>query len=134
MRATSGDAEGVSAGARLLPRETPPESLVRRCVLFHGLQLWVNLPRKDKFVTPRYQDLRADSTTLLTTHDGASLVRLIAGDVAGHRGPGSTHTPMTMIHATIAPGAELALPWRADFNALAYVMSGTGLLLSLIHI
>ncbi|HRC40550.1 MAG: pirin family protein [Nostocoides sp.] len=127
-RITNGDTQWMTAGAGLLHIETPPESLVLSGGLFHGLQLWVNLPRKDKFVTPRYQDLRADSTTLLTTHDGASLVRLIAGDVAGHRGPGSTHTPMTMIHATIAPGAELALPWRADFNALAYVMSGTGLL------
>ncbi|MEO7070661.1 MAG: pirin-like C-terminal cupin domain-containing protein, partial [Nostocoides sp.] len=58
--------------------------------------------------------------------DGGALVRVIAGDVAGHAGPGSTHTPMTMIHATISPGQELELPWRTDFNALVYVMSGSG--------
>jgi len=52
---------------------------------------------------------------------------VIAGDVAGHAGPGSTYTPMTMVHATVAPGATLTLPWREDFNALGYVLSGNGL-------
>ena len=123
---TNGDTQWMTAGSGLLHIETPPESLVMSGGLFHGLQLWVNLPRADKLVTPRYQDLRAESTALLSSEDGASIIRLIAGDVAGHQGPGSTHTPMTMIHATVAPGAELALPWRRDFNALVYVMSGVG--------
>jgi redox-sensitive bicupin YhaK (pirin superfamily) len=51
---------------------------------------------------------------------------MIAGEVAGHRGPGSTYTPMTMLHATISPGATLRLPWRPDYNALVYVLSGAG--------
>ncbi len=123
---TNGDTQWMTAGSGLLHIETPPESLVMSGGLFHGLQLWVNLPRADKLVTPRYQDLRAESTALLSSEDGASIIRLIAGDVAGHQGPGSTHTPMTMIHATVAPGAELALPWRRDFNALVYVMGGAG--------
>ena len=46
--------------------------------------------------------------------------------VAGHDGPGQTHTPITMIHATLGAGAELRLPWRQDFNALAYVLNGRG--------
>jgi hypothetical protein len=53
-------------------------------------------------------------------------LRLIAGDLDGHAGPGSTHTPITLIHATIAPGAQVRLPWRSDFNGLAYVLSGRG--------
>ena len=63
---------------------------------------------------------------LLTSRDGGSLLRVIAGDVAGHAGPGATHTQMSMVHATIAPGGELELPWRQDFNALVCVMSGDG--------
>jgi len=94
--------------------------------LFHGIQLWVNLPREQKLVAPRYQDLRGNSVALLASPDGGSLVRLIAGDIAGHAGPGSTYTPMTMLHATIAPGASLTLPWRPDFNALAYALAGDG--------
>jgi redox-sensitive bicupin YhaK (pirin superfamily) len=53
-------------------------------------------------------------------------VRVIAGDVAGHAGPGSTSSPMTMIHATLSPGARLSLPWRPDYNALVYVLAGQG--------
>jgi redox-sensitive bicupin YhaK (pirin superfamily) len=53
-------------------------------------------------------------------------VRIIAGDVGGHRGPGVTHTPISLLHATIQPGAQLRLPWRRDFNALVYVLAGSG--------
>ena len=123
---TNGDTQWMTAGSGLLHIETPPEHLVMSGGLFHGFQLWVNLPSADKFIAPRYQDLSADSVRLLTTPDGGALLRLIAGDVAGHTGPGSTHTPMAMIHATLAPGAELRLPWRPDFNAVAYVLNGVG--------
>ena len=94
--------------------------------LFHGLQLWVNLPREKKFAAPRYQDITAGKVALLTTEDGGALVRVIAGEVGGHTGPGSTYTPITLVHATVAPGATLVLPWRQDFNALVYTLSGNG--------
>ncbi len=123
---TNGDTQWMTAGGGVLHIERPPEHLVVSGGLFHGLQLWVNLPAKLKWVEPRYQDLRAAESTLLTTQDGGALVRVIAGDVAGQRGPGSTYSPMAMLHATISPGATLRLPWRADFNALVYVLSGAG--------
>src|SRR6185503_13626412 len=44
----------------------------------------------------------------------------------GVQGPGSTYTPMTMLHATLAPGAAMTVPWRADFNALVYILAGAG--------
>ncbi len=125
-RITDGDTQWMTAGSGLLHIETPPEELVMSGGLFHGLQLWVNLPSEAKWSAPRYQDLRAGGVTLLASPDGGSLLRVIAGDLSGHTGPGSTHTPMTMIHATVSAGAELTLPWRADFNALAYVLSGQG--------
>lgn len=123
---TNGATQWMTAGSGILHIEAPPEQLVVSGGVFHGLQLWVNLPRADKRAMPRYQDLTPGDVTLLSTPDGGALVRIIAGEVDGHTGPGSTHTPMTMIHATIAPGAELVLPWRSDFNALVYVMSGRG--------
>ncbi|MGH3782885.1 MAG: pirin family protein [Pseudonocardiaceae bacterium] len=123
---TNGDTQWMTAGGGILHIERPPEHLVLSGGLFHGLQLWVNLPAKLKWVEPRYQDLRAGESALLTTPDGGALVRMIAGDVAGHHGPGSTYTPMAMLHATISPGATLRLPWRPDFNALVYVLSGAG--------
>jgi len=123
---TNGDTQWMTAGAGILHIEKPPEALVVSGGLFHGIQLWVNLPSAEKWAAPRYQDLRAGEVGLLASADGGSLVRVIAGEVAGHRGPGSTYTPMTMIHASLAPGARLSIPWRPDYNALAYVLAGIG--------
>src|SRR2546429_648223 len=122
----AGATQWMTAGGGILHIETPPEELVVSGGLFHGLQLWVNLPAADKMAPPRYQSLEGEQATLLTSEDGGALVRIIAGDVAGHQGPGATHTPITFLHATVAPGARLHLPWRPDFNALAYVLSGSG--------
>src|SRR5215467_1119521 len=123
---TNGDTQWMTAGAGILHIETPPEELVISGGLFHGIQLWVNLPRAQKFVPPRYQDLRANESALLASEDGGTLLRVIAGSVAGHDGPGSTYTPITLIHATLSPGAQLTLPWSPDFNALAYALAGKG--------
>jgi redox-sensitive bicupin YhaK (pirin superfamily) len=123
---TNGDTQWMTAGSGLLHIEAPPEHLVVSGGLFHGLQLWVNLPREKKMSDPRYQDIRGGEVRLLSSHDGGALLRLIAGDLGGHAGPGITHTPITMVHATIAPGARLELPWNRDFNALAYVLNGDG--------
>ena len=123
---TNGDTQWMTAGAGILYIERPPEPLVTSGGLFHGLQLWVNLPRAQKWAPPRYQDLRAGEVGLLTTLDGGTLLRIIAGEVTGRRGPGDTYTPMTMVHATLSPGARLDLPWRRDYNALVYVLAGVG--------
>ena len=123
---TDGDTQWMTAGSGLLHIERPPEALVASGGLFHGIQLWVNLPRAQKMAQPRYQDLRGRESALLASDDGGALVRVIAGEVEGHRGPGATTTPITFLHATVSPGARLALPWRADFNALVYVLGGHG--------
>jgi quercetin 2,3-dioxygenase len=123
---SDGGTQWMTAGQGILHIETPPEHIVASGGLFHGLQLWVNLPKAQKWVDPRYQDLAAEQVLLLSSADGGSLVRVIAGDLAGHHGPGSTYTPITMIHATVSPGAQLSLPWPAQFNALAYVLAGRG--------
>ncbi len=121
-----GATQWMTAGSGILHIETPPEELVISGGLFHGIQLWVNLPPEDKMTAPRYQNLDADRVTLVSSPDGGALLRLIAGDVGGFAGPGSTHTPIVVAHATVAPGARLEVPWRADFNALAYVLGGDG--------
>jgi redox-sensitive bicupin YhaK (pirin superfamily) len=123
---TNGDTQWMTAGGGILHIEKPPESLVMSGGLFHGVQLWVNLPRELKRTLPRYQDLRGNEVGLVASPDGGTLLRIIAGDVDGHAGPGSTHTPMAMVHATVAPAAQITVPWRSDFNALAYVLAGNG--------
>jgi redox-sensitive bicupin YhaK (pirin superfamily) len=125
---TNGDTQWMTAGAGILHIETPPEHVVLSGGLFHGFQLWVNLPAAKKWSPPRYQDIRGAKVGLLSSPDGGALVRLIAGALPGVdvSGPGSTYTPITLAHATISPGARLALPWRPDFNALVYVLGGRG--------
>jgi redox-sensitive bicupin YhaK (pirin superfamily) len=123
---TNGDTQWMTAGAGLLHIETPPEHVVASGGLFHGFQLWVNLPRSKKLTTPRYQDIRAGKVALLSSPDGGALLRVIAGEVAGYAGPGVTHTPIALVHATLSPGASLTLPWRPDFNALVYALGGHG--------
>jgi redox-sensitive bicupin YhaK (pirin superfamily) len=123
---TNGDTQWMTAGAGILHIEKPPEWLVTSGGLFHGLQLWVNLPSRDKMVASRYQDIRANAVALLSSADGGALLRVIAGEVDGHRGPGQTYSPISVVHATIQPGAEVDIPWRSDFNALVYVLSGSG--------
>ncbi len=123
----NGATQWMTAGSGILHIETPPEDLVVAGGLFHGIQLWVNLPAADKFLPPAYQGLESDQVRLLTSPDAGVLIRIIAGDVAGQVGPGSTHTPITLVHATVQAGARLVLPWRSDFNALVYALSGAGI-------
>ncbi|MGV0788974.1 pirin family protein [Mycolicibacterium sp. XJ2] len=123
---TDGATQWMTAGSGILHIETPPAELVESGGMFHGIQLWVNLPRKEKFATPRYQAIEGGQIKLLSSDDGGALVRIVAGDIDGHVGPGATHTPITLAHATIQLGAHLHLPWRRDFNALVYVLSGRG--------
>ena len=123
---TNGDTQWMTAGGGILHIEEPPEELVASGGLFHGFQLWVNLPARLKMTDPRYQDIRSGEVALLSSSDGGALLRLIAGDLAGHKGPGITHTPITVVHATVSPGGQVRLPWRPDFNALGYVLAGNG--------
>ena len=80
---TNGDTQWMTAGAGILHIEKPPEWLVVQGGLFHGLQLWVNLPAAQKWVEPRYQDLSSDQVALLSSSDGGAVVGDGARDAAG---------------------------------------------------
>ena len=123
---TDGGTQWMTAGGGILHIETPPEELVVKGGLFHGVQIWVNLPARDKMIPPAYQNIEGQQLTLFTSHDAASLVRLIAGSIGDFRGPGSTHTPITLAHISIPAGSRIVLPWQRDFNALVYVLVGHG--------
>ena len=105
-----GATQWMTAGAGILHIERPPEHLVVSGGLFHGFQIWVNLPAADKMIAPRYQDIEAEAVTLLASHDGGALIRVIAGSLAGHDGPGITHTPISLVHVTLSPGAQTCRP------------------------
>jgi redox-sensitive bicupin YhaK (pirin superfamily) len=121
-----GDTQWMTAGAGVLHDEVPSDRTFNQGGRAHGVQLWVNLPAAQKWVPPRYQSLTGDGLTLLSSDDGGTLVRLIAGDLDGHAGPGSTYTPITYAHATLRPGAQLSTRWNPAFSGMAYVLSGQG--------
>ncbi len=121
-----GDTQWMTAGSGILHDEVPTEAFVRSGGRTHGVQLWVNLPAALKMSPPRYQAITGDQLTLLTSPDGGALVRLIAGDLDGHAGPGVTHTPISYAHVSLSPGAQVDLPWNPAFNALVYVLGGNG--------
>jgi redox-sensitive bicupin YhaK (pirin superfamily) len=121
-----GDTQWMTAGGGILHDELPTEKMYRAGGPFHAVQLWVNLPPALKMTPPRYQSITRDALRLLTSDDGGALIRLIAGGIAGFDGPGQTHTPITYAHATLAPGAELSVPWNPRASAMAYVLTGRG--------
>lgn len=121
-----GGTQYMTAGGGVLHIETPPEHLVMSGGLFHGVQLWINLPKAKKWIDPQYQDLQGRDSAMVTSADGGAILRVLAGEVDGHRGPGISHTPLAITHLTLAPGAQIDIPWREDFSAIAYVLAGNG--------
>jgi quercetin 2,3-dioxygenase len=122
----NGATQWMTAGAGILHIERPPDALIDSGGLFHGIQLWVNLPAKLKMTTPRYQDIGAQAVTLLTNENGDAIIRVIAGSLGEVDGPGSTHTPISLLHVSLLPGGQLVLPWNSHYNALTYVLAGEG--------
>jgi redox-sensitive bicupin YhaK (pirin superfamily) len=121
-----GATQWMTAGAGILHDEMPPEELVMKGGLFHGFQLWVNLPASLKWTPPRYQPIEADEVTLVSSDDGGALVRVIAGDLDGYKGPGVTWTPITLAHLSLSPGARVEFKWEPTFNALVYSLANRG--------
>jgi redox-sensitive bicupin YhaK (pirin superfamily) len=122
----NGATQWMTAGAGILHIERPPDALIDSGGLFHGIQLWVNLPARLKMTNPRYQDIEAESVSLLTNENGDAIIRVIAGSLGDAAGPGSTHTPISIVHVSLSPGGQLALPWNPAYNALTYVLAGQG--------
>ncbi|SMC06701.1 hypothetical protein SAMN00768000_2969 [Sulfobacillus thermosulfidooxidans DSM 9293] len=123
---TNGATQWMTAGSGILHDEMPPEDLVQKGGLFHGVQLWVNLPRKLKMVPPQYQSIEASAVRLLTSADGTAIIRLIAGELGDYHGPGKTRTPITYAHISLQPDAQLRLLWPKGFSAIVYALSGKG--------
>jgi redox-sensitive bicupin YhaK (pirin superfamily) len=122
----NGGTQWMTAGAGILHIERPPDALIDSGGLFHGIQLWVNLPSALKMTTPRYQDIGSMDVKLLTNENGDAIIRVIAGELGDAKGPGSTHTPITIVHVSLLPGGQLVLPWNPNYNALTYVLAGEG--------
>jgi len=118
-----GDAQWMTAGSGIFHEEYHAEELTRRGGRMHMMQLWVNLPRKDKMTKPGYQGLTAADFPNVTLPSGGT-VRVIAGEFEGARGPAHTFTPVTMLDLQLRAGEELSISLPATYNALAVVAKG----------
>jgi hypothetical protein len=119
-----GDVQWMTAGGGVIHSEMPEAEFAQRGGRMHGFQLWVNLPRRDKLMTPRYQEIPSASIPEVASADGTIRVRVIAGEAMGAKAVIDTRTPIMMLHYTVAPGASVAQDVPAEFRAFAYIFAG----------
>jgi redox-sensitive bicupin YhaK (pirin superfamily) len=121
-----GDVQWMTAGRGVVHSELPLESLVKNGGLFHGVQIWVNLPKKKKMIEPSYQDIRAQQIPTLRPADGVA-IKLFSGNLLGKEGPAKNQLPILFTHLTLSPGktwstSEVPTGW----TTLVYVLRGNG--------
>jgi quercetin 2,3-dioxygenase len=119
-----GDVQWMTAGSGVIHSEMPSEEIRRKGGRLHGFQLWVNLPRRDKMMRPRYQELRAADIPTATSEDGKVAVTVIAGESIGTRASIDTRTPIMYLHVRLAPGARFTQAIPESYNAFAFIVSG----------
>ncbi len=123
-----GDVQWMTAGGGVVHSEMPEAAFAATGGRTHGFQLWVNLPRRDKMLPPRYQDIPAGKIPVVRTPDGSVIVKVIAGEALGAKAVIETRTPIMYLHYTLAPGARTRQPVPKNYNAFVYVFGGQGLI------
>jgi redox-sensitive bicupin YhaK (pirin superfamily) len=122
-----GDVQWMTAGAGVVHSEMPDPAFTRTGGRVHGLQLWVNLPRRDKMIAPHYQEIPSAGIPVASTEDGAVRVKVIAGEALGVKAAIETRTPILYQHFSLQPGATIETGVPRDFRVFAYPLSGVGL-------
>src|ERR1700761_4901524 len=119
-----GDVQWMTAGAGILHKEYHEESFSKRGGPFEMIQLWVNLPKKDKLTAPKYQPITAGQMGKVDLPDNSGLVNIIAGEFNGTRGPATTFTPVNMFDIRLNEGGKLTTATPAGHNTLLLVVHG----------
>jgi redox-sensitive bicupin YhaK (pirin superfamily) len=126
-RLKSGDVQWMTAGAGVVHSEMPSHEFAREGGRMHGFQLWVNLPKRDKMMKPRYQEISNSQIPKATSADGLVMVSVIAGEAMGEKAVIETRTPIIYLHYKIEPGGAATQRVPLGFNAFAYIVEGEGL-------
>jgi redox-sensitive bicupin YhaK (pirin superfamily) len=121
----TGDVQWMTAGSGVIHSEMPEKEFSQKGGTLHGFQLWVNLPKKDKMMNPRYQDLPANKIPI-AQNDGVK-IKVIAGESMGGKAVIDTRTPIMYLHFTIQPNTQVVQTIPQNYNAFAYVINGEGL-------
>jgi redox-sensitive bicupin YhaK (pirin superfamily) len=120
----AGDVQWMTAGAGVVHSEMPSEKLRKSGGRFHGFQLWVNLPARDKMTAPRYQEIPASRIPVAQSEDGLATARVVAGEALGKRAVIETRTPIQYVHFTLRPSARLEQSIPVDHRGYVYVFAG----------
>jgi redox-sensitive bicupin YhaK (pirin superfamily) len=123
-RIAAGDVQWMTAGRGVVHSEMPAQHIREQGGRVHGFQLWVNLPSRDKMMSPRYQEVPASGIPEATSSDGLARVRVIAGEALGARAVIDTRTPIVYQDWTLRPGARVEQPLAEGHNAFVYVFEG----------
>jgi len=126
-RLMSGDVQWMTAGAGVVHAEMPSAEFMRAGGRMHGFQLWVNLPRRDKMIEPRYQEIPSSRIPKATSADGLVSVSVIAGEAMGQKGVIETRTPIIYLHYRLEPGGVVTQQVPRDYNSFVDVVEGAGL-------
>ena len=121
-----GDVQWMTAGSGLVHSEAPEAEFRRTGGHMHGFQIWLNLPKRDKMIAPRYQEVPKANIPEASTADGKVSVKVIAGEALGAHAVIDTRIPIQYLHFTLAPGASMEQPVPRAANALVYVFKGAG--------
>lgn len=126
-RLTPGDVQWMTAGAGVVHSEMPSAEFTRTGGRMHGFQLWVNLPKRDKMMKPRYQEISGSQIPKATSSDGLVSVSVIAGEAMGQKAVIETRTPLIYLHYSIKPGGVVTQKVSSTYNTFAYIVDGEGL-------
>ncbi len=121
---TEGGIQWMTAGAGLVHSELPSADFQARGGRMHGFQIWVNLPREKKLISPQYQEM--DSSQLPVVEKDGVWARVIAGELWGTKAIIQTQTPIVFFHLKLSPGSYAEVPVPEGYNILAYPFVGGG--------
>ena len=120
----TGDVQWMTAGAGVVHEEFHSPDFAQKGGLFEMVQLWVNLPAKDKMTAPRYQAITAAEIPRIEMDEGAGHIRVIAGEFGGHHGPAHTFSPVNVWDGELKAEYETTLHIPLGHNALLVVLAG----------
>ncbi|MGE0242627.1 MAG: pirin family protein [Nitrososphaeraceae archaeon] len=123
----AGDVQWMTAGSGVIHSEMPEKEFSKKGGKLHGFQLWVNLPKKNKMMKPRYQEINSPKIPTGTTENGNVIVKVIAGESVGAKAVIDTITPIMYLHFKLQPGSKISQPVPEEYNVFAYVIQGSGI-------
>ncbi len=120
----AGGVQWLTAGMGIVHSERPPRELVENGGDQEIIQLWVNLPTRDKWVQPRYQGFDREDIPRVVSDDGRVSVQVVAGTLGGITGPVETHTPVLALNAEFRSGSRYTFHPLKGHNAFVYLLDG----------